>query len=115
VYDNGLPTFLVFLECKCDGDCVAECEEGVLELKSAVVLKELEVPKAEAFSLAFAGDGQVLTQAHSKKEGPPGQLMGGAIEWAIVIAGQLTENAWGEGLLGTGRRVTVFVALQLVQ
>jgi hypothetical protein len=115
LHDNGLLTFLGFLEFKRDGDRVAECEEGNVELKSAVVPKELEVPKAEAFSSGFARDGQVLTRAHSEKEGPPGQLMGGGIEWAIVIVGQLTENAWGEGLLGTGRQVTVFVALQLVR
>jgi hypothetical protein len=41
--------------------------------------------------------------------------MGGAVEWAVIVAGQLPEDARGEGFWGTGGRVTVFVALQLVR
>jgi hypothetical protein len=62
-----------------------------------------------------ARDGQLLTRGHSKEEGPRSQLMGGVIEGAVIVAGQLADNARGEGLLGTGRRAAVFVALQLVQ
>jgi hypothetical protein len=115
MHNDGLVTFLVLLEFESDGDRVAECEERVVKLNGALVPKELEVPKAEAFSATFACDGQVLTGAHSKEEGPPGKLMGGAIEWAVVVAGQFAENARCEGLLGTGGRVAVFVALQLVR
>ena len=112
--NHGLIPLVVLLELKGDGYGVSKGQHWVIQGERAVVADEFEVAKAEAFGATLAGDGEVFARAHGKEECAPCKLMGGLVERAVVVLAELTEEAGCEGLLGTGRGVTILVPLQLV-
>lgn len=115
VHDDCLVALFVLLELERDGDGVGQCQERVVMAECPVVANELDVAQAETFGPTLPGDSKVFARPHGEEERPAGQLVCGAVEFAIVIAAEFAEDARRKSLLGFCRGVIVFVAFQLVR
>jgi hypothetical protein len=111
MHDDGFIPFIIFLEFEGDCNGVGESQKRVVEQEDAMVPEELEVSEAKAFCAPFATDAKIFARVHGKEEGVAGELMGGLVEFPILVATKFPKYTGSEGLLGFCRRVLVFIAL----